>query len=133
MSVMRNRKAASARLGIELDKRLGELRDARGEDEINTAAIILGGVFNDNIEYIIFVLKKFGGIDVQPPAAPKRPKHDPTPTMPTLPVLNLPDVANDESDGGAAFLETLPCTCPPLEHGIIGRDKHMNSCPKFRF
>lgn len=124
MSVMRARKAASARLGLELEKRLNELRDARGEDEINNAAIILGGVFNDNIEFAIFVLKKFGGLDVLPPAAPKRPKHDPTPSMPALPVLDLP-VIDEEPD-------TLNrCTCPVLEAGIIGRDKHMTACPLF--
>ena len=78
MSNARNRRTAAARLGIEFQKRHRALTLAAGEDEITQAAVNLGQLFNDNIEFVVWVMKEFGGIEQSPfrptkPALPKTP------------------------------------------------------------
>ena len=78
MSTARNRRTAAARLGLEFQKRHRALALAVGEDEIAQAAVNLGSLFQDNIEFVINVLKAYGGMDqsaFQPtkPALPKTP------------------------------------------------------------
>lgn len=65
MSVARKRKAAAARLGIEFQKRYERLAFANGADEVTVAAVDLGTLFQDNIEFVINVLKAYGGMDVK--------------------------------------------------------------------
>ena len=81
MSIIRRRKAAAVRLGLELEKRYEALAFAKGEDEIAVAAVHLGELFNDNIEFIIWGLKKAGGLNppnpepvTKPVALPKLPE-----------------------------------------------------------
>ncbi len=62
MSVNRAKKEASKRLGIALEGRYRDLVLATGEDEVAGAAVELGQCFNDNIEFIIWVLKTHGGL-----------------------------------------------------------------------
>jgi hypothetical protein len=113
------RKLASQRLGLALQANYRALVEANGQEEIQAAAIALGDTFNTNIEFIINVLKAFGGMEVKFEPLTKR-------------LAELPAPANDLPDISA--LVNVPvkvdCLCPPLEHGIIG-NKHMTSCPHF--
>lgn len=63
MSAARKRKAAAARLGIEMEQRYGNLALARDRDEVAAAAVELGQLFNDNIEFMIWALKSVGGLN----------------------------------------------------------------------
>jgi hypothetical protein len=65
VSVARARKEAAKRLGLALHREYRDLVEAAGTDDIQAAAIILGDTFNSNIEFIINVLKAFGGMDVK--------------------------------------------------------------------
>lgn len=73
MSAARARKEASKRLGIAIMRDYRALVEARDQDEIQIAAIQLGNTFNTNIEFIINVLKAYGGLDVtfEPLTKPK--------------------------------------------------------------
>lgn len=74
MSAARKRKEAAARLGLEFHKRYERLALAVGEDEISMRAVELGETFNTNLEFVIWVLKEYGGIQ-QVPFAPIRKTH----------------------------------------------------------
>lgn len=76
MSVARARKEASRRLGIALEQRFRMLIEANGQDEIQAAALELGECFNTNIEFVINVLKAWGGLEVrfEPLTKPAPPK-----------------------------------------------------------
>lgn len=121
------RKEASKRLGLKLYKDYRALVEASGNDEIQVAAIELGNTFNTNVEFIINVLKAYGGMDVKfEPLTNRIPK---TPNVPANDEPTLPDVSMLTGQNVLAI--PTACTCPPLEHGIIGRDRHMTSCPQF--
>lgn len=66
MSAARDRKQASRMLGITMQAQLRTLIEAEGEDAIQSAAIQLGDTFNRNSEFIIWVLKEFGGVEQMP-------------------------------------------------------------------
>lgn len=66
MSGVRDRKEASKRLGIALQAAYRRMLEASGQEEINTAAIELGQLFNDNIEFTIWVLREYGGVQQMP-------------------------------------------------------------------
>lgn len=122
MSIARKRKAAAARLGLEFQKRYERLAFAKGDDEVTVAAVDLGTLFQDNAEFIIWSLKKLGGLNPPNPeevrkVRPPAPAND----LPTLPEFLAPPAPAVEAK----------CTCPVLEHGIIGRDKHMTACPLY--
>jgi hypothetical protein len=74
VSVARARKEAARRLGIDLQNKYRALVEASGQEEIEAAAIILGDAFNSNIEFIINVLKDWGGLDVRFEPMTSRPK-----------------------------------------------------------
>lgn len=76
MSPVKARREASKRLGFALAQKFRELSLAVGPDEIQAAAIELGSVFNDNIEFTIWVLKEYGGVQQKPfqPEKPALPK-----------------------------------------------------------
>lgn len=63
---MSARREASKRLGIALDQRYGELVNASGEVQVSQAAVMLGALFNENIEQIIYFLKAYGGVKQLP-------------------------------------------------------------------
>jgi len=66
MSAARDRKQAAKMLGITMQAQLRALLEAVGNDEIQTAAIILGDTFNRNSEFICWVLKEYGGVKQMP-------------------------------------------------------------------
>jgi len=66
MTAARDRKEAAKRLGVTLQMQYRDMHMASGNDEIQTAAVLLGGTFNSNIEFIIWVLKEFGGVQQMP-------------------------------------------------------------------
>lgn len=127
----RARKEAAKMLGIALQNRLRRLYEAQQEndpDKITVASCDLAQCMNENLEFVIWALKHLGGLNPPPPQSlrtiskptdeqPGQPNHfyrkPPAPVL--QPEVELPNV----------------CTCPPLEHGIIGRERHMVSCPKF--
>ena len=86
MSPSRARREASKRLGIELQNRYRRLVLAGNDpDEVTAAAVELGQLFNDNIEFVIWVLKTYGGLI---PPHPERLKKDigaPANGLPMLP------------------------------------------------
>lgn len=70
------RKQAAAKLGTALHARHQALALAVGEEEIGKAAVDLGKLFNDNIEFIIWLLKHHGGLNPIP-YEPRRPAAAP--------------------------------------------------------
>lgn len=60
------RKKAAANLGIALQQKHQALALAVGQDEITQAALDLGSLFNDNIEFVIWTLKHHGGLNPVP-------------------------------------------------------------------
>jgi hypothetical protein len=65
MSPARQRREKAKRLGLKLQADYRALVEAKGTDEVQTAAIVLGGTFNANIEFVINVLRDYGGLDVK--------------------------------------------------------------------
>lgn len=124
MSRPQDRKEAAKHLGIAIHQRYENLVNAVGEDAVTMATVDLAQVMYDNVEFVIWALKKFGGLNPAPPEEIKRPKMTkpvPANDLPTLPA----------SVTGIAPVVAEKCTCPVLDHGIIGRDKHATSCPQF--
>lgn len=121
-----DRKEASKRLGLAIRNRYEKLVTAVGEDAIVIATTDLAQVMYENVEFVIWALLKQGGLN---PPLPERfnkisaqgPRPAANSDLPTLP----PELTGDQSTAD------LPCTCPPLEAGIIGRDRHMAACPKY--
>lgn len=66
MTASRDRKEAAKRLGFALAAKYRAMLDADGPDAINAAAMDLGSCFNDNIEFIMWVLKEYGGVEQMP-------------------------------------------------------------------
>lgn len=110
MSVANKRKAAAAYLGIAIYQRYENLVSASGEDELVAATVDLAHVMYENVEFVIWALKTVGGLDPAPPEEIKKVRVTRKP---------LEVVVKEQ------------CTCPVLEEGIIGRDKHMTSCPLY--
>jgi hypothetical protein len=122
----RARKEAAKQLGVALQAKFRTMNEATTNAEVEIAAIDLGNCFNENIEFICWALKEYGGVKQMPFLAPDRPK----------PMKDLQPPANDLPDMPDILKMTVPapvaeCTCPVLEAGIIGRDKHMTSCPRY--
>lgn len=122
----RARKKAAQVLGLALQTRYRRLLEAKGTDEdaIVIATADLAQCMYENIEFVIWALKSLGGTNPPPPeelrkiTPPPQPANDPRRFVKPPPLtLESPIPAR--------------CTCPPLEHGIVGRDRHMTSCPAF--
>lgn len=151
----RARKVASRNLGIALQVAYRKMIEAEGNDAIQFAAIELGQVFNTNIEFVIWVLKEYGGVNQMPAERMHgrrsvfTPSNDAAPPALTivppenvneenkLPVLDAAIFGDDAAPAKKKRRkpeDVIPkgCTCPPLEAGIIGRDRHMTSCPEYR-
>ena len=144
----RARRDAAKILGIALQSRYRRLLEATGEDEIVVATGDLAQTMYENVEFIIWALKHLGGLNPPPPEV-LRPTTPPKPAGFINP--HAPNAADKLAEDMGAFVcafchkgpghaddcptvpkpVELPCTCEVLEHGIIGRDKHMTSCPKF--
>lgn len=114
------RKEAAKRLGLALMRDYRALVEARDQEEIVNASIALGNTFNQNIEFIVNVLKHYGGMEVK--FEPLTTRSHTLPNVPANDEPTLPDIS--------ALTRLDACTCPPLEAGIIGY-KHMTSCPQF--
>jgi hypothetical protein len=65
VSAARQRRERAKRIGLMLQSDYRALVEAKGTDEVQTAAIELGGTFNAHIEFIINVLRDYGGLDVK--------------------------------------------------------------------
>jgi hypothetical protein len=65
VSVGRARREASKRLALSLQMQYRLLAEARSEAEVQAAAIELGDTFNTNIEFIINVLRDYGGLEAK--------------------------------------------------------------------
>jgi deoxyhypusine synthase len=65
MSAARQRREKAKRIGLKLQSDYRALVEAKGTDAVETAAIMLGGTFNAHIEFIINVLRDYGGLDVK--------------------------------------------------------------------
>lgn len=111
-------------LGIALQTRYRRLLEASGEDETVIATADLAQCMYENVEFVIWALKHVGGMNPPPPEQLRKI------TPPEVPANDAPRF---EKPPVLAIDPELPaeCTCPPLEAGIIGRDRHMTSCPKF--
>ena len=98
MTATRDRKQAAKILGITMQAQLRELQQANGQQAIEFAAIRLGDTFNRNADFIIWVLKEFGGVDQMPyPRNPPAPRADLKLVEPAPPA-NLPDLPEFLSD-----------------------------------
>jgi hypothetical protein len=65
VSAAKARREAAKRLALELQKRYRGLVEASGESEVGTAALLLGDLFNQNIEFVINVLRDYGGLEAK--------------------------------------------------------------------
>lgn len=65
MSPARARREAAKRLGLALQAKYRALVEATGQDAVQMAAIDLGNLFNTNIEFVINVLRDYGGLDAK--------------------------------------------------------------------
>lgn len=115
LSKPRSRRDASKMLAVALQSRYRKLLEASGDDETVVATADLAQCMYENIEFVIWALKAQGGMNPPPPEQLRK----------ITPLKILP--AND----APLPVVDLPCICPPLEAGIIGRERHMTSCPKF--
>lgn len=66
MSAARDRKEAARNLGVVLGAQYRKMQDASGPDDITAAAVKLGQTFNDNLPFICWCLKEFGGMQQMP-------------------------------------------------------------------
>jgi hypothetical protein len=127
----RARRDAAKMLGVALQTRYRKLLSATGEDETVVATADLAQCMYENIEFVIWALKHLGGMSPAPPEQlrkitppPQQPANDPRFAKP-------PEFVLEDDTKPGIDLSALPCSCPPLEAGIIGRDRHMTNCPKF--
>lgn len=125
MSPARKRKAAAKMLGIAIAQRYENLVTAKGNDEITIATVDMAQVMYDNAEFIVWVLKTYGGLNPPPPERIKPiPVSRPAPPQAANDLPVLPPVLTGQ-------VPASECTCEALEEGIIGRDRHMTSCPQY--
>lgn len=137
----RARRDAAKTLGIALQTRYRKFLESAGDEDATVVATAdLAQCMYENVEFVIWALKTVGGLNPPPPEELRqisKPAPMPVLVRPDAPPAMVepvrfekpPEPVNLEgSDGGALPGE---CTCPPLEHGIIGRDRHMTSCPKY--
>lgn len=84
MSVARVRKEATKRLALKLQSDYRALVEASDEAGVQAAAIVLGDTFNSNIEWIINVLRDYGGLK-----ATFEPLTTAKPSLPKTPAILL--------------------------------------------
>lgn len=86
MNAARARRERSKRIALALQADYKALIEARGQDEIQNAAIVLGDRFNTNVDFIINVLRDYGGLEAKFDAEPRVPAND-APPLPKMPEL----------------------------------------------
>jgi hypothetical protein len=74
VSVNRDRKIKARIVALEMQKRFALLATATTQEEITDAATELGKLFNENIEILIWSLRKAGGLDTPAVDVPPMPK-----------------------------------------------------------
>ncbi len=67
MSEQRKAKNAAVRLGLEMAKRVEASRLAVGEDETISTATDLSLLFLENVDFIVWALRKVGGLSAGSP------------------------------------------------------------------
>lgn len=144
----RARRDAAKVLAVALQTRYRRFLDSAGDENATVIATAdLAQCMYENVEFILWALKHVGGMNPPPPEELRRPSapqmlppanDDPRFAKPPELKLEDPESLIDCGPGSGNTPEdqrndfsNLPCTCPPLEHNIIGRDRHMTSCPKF--
>lgn len=127
ISKPRARKEAAKKLAVHLQARYRVFLEASGDNEITVSSGALAQCMYENVEFILWALKTVAGMNPAPPEelrrispAPPMPAND-DPRFAKPPEIQLEDFAPVK----------MECNCPPLEHGIIGRERHMTSCPKY--
>lgn len=121
----RARREAAKTLGIALQTRYRKFLESAGDEDATVVATAdLAQCMYENVEFIIWALKVQGGMNPPPPEelrkiSTSQPPANDDPRFKKPPPVILENPVADE------------CTCPPLEAGIIGRERHMTSCPKF--
>jgi len=85
MSIVRTRKEATKRLALKLQADYRALVEASGEAEVQASAIVLGDTFNSNIEWIINVLRDYGGLPAR-----FEPMTRASPSLPPVPANDIP-------------------------------------------
>jgi hypothetical protein len=126
LSRPRARREAAKVLAVALQTRYRKLLEATGEDETVIATADLAQCMYENIEFVIWALKAQGGMNPRPPEELRK-STSPQPQPANDPRFAKPPTVLE----ALAQPLDLPCTCPPLEHGILFRERHMTSCPKF--
>jgi hypothetical protein len=141
----RARRDAAKVLAVALQTRYRRFLETADDQDANAIATAdLAQCMYENIEFVMWALKTVGGMNPPPPEVLRRvtpqrtysPANDPqfqkppVPRCPDCEGTHDPDIRCPNHHAGLAPVD-LPCTCPPLEAGIIGRDRHMTSCPKF--
>lgn len=113
----RARRDAAMMLGIALSTRYRRFLESSGDEDATVVATAdLAQCMYENVEFIIWTLKHVGGLNPSPPEELRKITAPGLTAVPPKPESKPLD---------------LPCTCPPLEHGILFRDRHMTSCPKY--
>lgn len=123
VNTARERKDISKRLGIALGALYRRVLESENEEQAVAATLEIANVFDRHAEFIIWVLKEYGG-------AVQKPYTDPTWKRRSPP----PPAANDLPKLDTGLTGVLPpgeCTCPPPEPGIIQAKGHMTSCPLY--
>ena len=126
----RARRDAAKMLGVALQARYRKFLESAGNEDATVIATgDLAQCMYENVEFIIWALKSVGGMNPPPPEQLNRISGTFTQRAPANddPRFRKPPELKIEEEKTI----DLPCNCPSLEHGIIGRDKHMVSCPKF--
>lgn len=101
MSVVRTRKEATKRLALKLQADYRALVEASGEAEVQAAAIVLGDTFNSNIEWIINVLRDYGGLK-----ATFEPLTRISPSIPPTPANDTPSIFLRKMDDDGRDIES---------------------------
>jgi hypothetical protein len=74
------RKEAAKRLGIELEARYRKMLEAEGEEHTVATSVEVAKLMIDNVYFIIWCLKKHGGLNPLPPELTRN-------TLPKMPEI----------------------------------------------
>lgn len=120
----RARREAAKVLGIALQTRYRKFLESAGdEDATVVASADLAQCMYENVEFIIWALKHVGGMNPPPPEQ-LRSISKPAQTSRYFDKPPEPVLTDEPFD--------LPCTCPPMDKELIGANRHMTSCPKYK-
>lgn len=121
MTASRDRRDAAKNLGVALQVKYREMLNAQASgdgDLIVAATLPVADLMNSNIEFVIWVLKEYGGMSQRPPErVSKRPATNPLPKMPEA-FSSMP-----EPKAAKAGV----CNCGADEDSV--KTGHRSSCP----